>query len=221
MMRPLFQVACLLVLFVTSGCSLLLPEKSFPSYTVLRQDGEFEIRNYDANWVMLSIWVETKEEPVYEELRAEAVAALQAYADGDNQESKVISFAPLIVAYGNRHITIDGVSRYNFTFIRPYKVSEIGMLPEPNDPRIERAHTNSGTSMKAVKTGISGVPTAEDRKSLVNYMENVLHYRSAFRWQTIYYLDTGLFSRGPRTEIMEELISYSLPSEPPSAPMKH
>lgn len=128
-------LATLLLALLTSPLAMALEE---PTYQVIEQDGDFELRDYAAYLV-----AETRVEAGFTEAGNAAFRRLFRYISGDNAaQEKIAMTAPVTQVKGEKiAMTVpvtqvaDGES-YRVAFIVPSKYTA-KTVPVPTDPRVE------------------------------------------------------------------------------------
>ena len=154
-MTRLLSKCLLLVLvtmpFITGGEKCAVAIEEVP-YTVIEQNGKFELRQYSPHIV-----AETTVEGAFDQVGSEGFRRLAGYINGENRTKQSIAMtAPVSQEAQSEKIAMTAPvgqekagDRWRITFVMPSKYT-LDTLPEPIDSRIE-IKQESGRLMAAVR----------------------------------------------------------------------
>ena len=151
LMSKCLLLALLTVSFITGGekCAMAIEEAP---YTVIEQNGDFELRQYSPHIV-----AETTVEGTFDQVGSEGFRRLAGYINGENRTKQSIAMtAPVSQEARSEKIAMTAPvgqeklgDRWRITFVMPLKYA-LDTLPEPIDSRIE-AKQEPGRLMAAVR----------------------------------------------------------------------
>ena len=151
LMSKCLLLVLLTVSFITGGekCAMAIEEAP---YTVIQQNGEFELRQYSPHIV-----AETTVEGTFDQVGSEGFRRLAGYINGENRTKQSIAMtAPVSQEAQSEKIAMTAPvgqeklgDRWRITFVMPLKYA-LDTLPEPIDSRIETKQ-EPGRLMAAVR----------------------------------------------------------------------